>query len=93
MTAPLVTPSLDALARGLHDLYCGSNCETPEAQDYENADALLASGVVRAADTLAAIEELVARWEREAAERGPDDTLYTAGVAAILRAALSLEDR
>lgn len=37
------------------------------------------------------VEALVARWEREAVERGPFDEVYTDGVAAMLRAALNSE--
>ena len=38
---------------------------------------------------VARVEALADRWGQEGVERGPDDTVYTAGVAAMIRAALS----
>ena len=37
---------------------------------------------------VAAVETLCDQWEREATERGPEDTLYATGVVAMLRSAL-----
>lgn len=55
----------------------------------EVAALLAAREAAARAEITAAVEALVDRWDREAADRGPDDTLYTSGVVGMLRAALS----
>lgn len=42
----------------------------------------------RVGEVVERVEALAERWEREADERGPDDRLWTVGVAAMVRAAL-----
>lgn len=60
----------------------------------ELADAVVAPVVerivaARVGEVVERVEALAERWEREADERGPDDRLWTVGVAAMVRAALT----
>lgn len=42
-----------------------------------------------AKEKIARVEAWIVQWEKDAAERGPDDMLYTNGVVGILKDALA----
>ena len=82
MSAPLTTR--DALADVLAEALPGLEFTDAREDAGHLADALLASGALTDAGKL---EAIVTRWEREVEERGVEDRIYTAGAAAMVRAA------